>query len=203
MIYALCDKEFLLNNNYNLDDFISAIFKLSKTHNIAMVQYRDKVSNPQMQQKALIYLNDKLNNKITTKHIHNHIPIIINDNLSLLPYCDGIHLGQDDLFKINKNIKLAHKLVYLKTIKQSKLFGLSTHNEVEILQANILKLSYIGLGAYRATSTKDIDNINILGNKAQYLAKISKHKVAIIGGVKLSDNIKNTTYKCICSGLFL
>ena len=197
MIYALCDRGYLNSHNYILDDFISAIKAINNNHKIAMVQYRDKQATKEQKIKALKYLKTTLNDNFS----HN-IPLIINDDISLLEYCDGVHLGQDDLTKINPNYDIACKLVTTKTIKQNKLFGLSTHNEQQILQANTMPLSYIGLGAYKATTTKDISQSNILGKRAKYLAKISSHPVAIIGGVSLDDNIPNTTYKCICSGLF-
>ncbi len=81
-----------------------------------------------------------------------------------------------------------------------KVFGLSTHNEVEILHANTLDLDYIGLGAYKATSTKDVEYI--LGDKISYLAKISKHPVGAIGGVKVMDKLENITYNVVGSNLY-
>lgn len=60
-------------------------------------------------------------------------------------------------------------------------------------------MTYIGLGAYRSTSTKDVSNI--LGDNISYLAKISRHPVGAIGGVKIEDNIKHITYNVIGSSL--
>ena len=80
------------------------------------------------------------------------IPIIINDKIELIEFADGLHLGQEDLDKIHKDKKLAVKLVRLKI--KDKLLGLSTHNEIEILEANELPLDMIGLGAYKNSSTK-------------------------------------------------
>ena len=71
--------------------------------------------------------------------------------------------------------------------RDNKIVGLSTHNKEEILKANSLPLSYIGLGAYRKTSTKD--TTNILGAKIIDLIKFSYHPVAVIGGVKIYDKI--------------
>ena len=82
---------------------------------------------------------------------------------------------------------------------KNKLLGLSTHNELEILEANNFELDMIGLGAYKATNTKDISNI--LGEKLQYLAKMSKHPVCAIGGVKVDDIIKNTKFNCVGSAI--
>lgn len=82
----------------------------------------------------------------------------------------------------------------------NKIIGISTHNEVEILEANKLPLDYIGLGAYKATVTKDVEYI--LGDKISYLAKISKHPVGAIGGVKVTDELENITYNVVGSDLY-
>lgn len=82
----------------------------------------------------------------------------------------------------------------------NKIFGLSTHNELEILRANELDLDYIGLGAYKNTSTKDVDNI--IGDKISYLAKVSKHPVGAIGGVRVTDKLENITYNVVGSDLY-
>ncbi len=130
------------------------------------------------------------------------IPIIINDTIKLLDYCDGLHLGQEDLDSLLHEFKLKDKELLIKLLKKkypNKIFGLSTHNEIEILEANKFQLDYIGLGAYKSTSTKDVSHI--LGDSISYLAKISKHPVGAIGGVSITDKIKNITYNVIGSGL--
>jgi len=181
-IYALCDYETLIKKNISLLEYI----KILNKYNITLLQYRDKISSIEQIKQNLIFLKQHLN-----------IPIIINDNLNLVEFCDGLHVGQEDLYKINIDQQLAIKLLRKKI--GNKILGLSTHNEIEILKANELDLDYIGLGAYRDTSTKDVSTV--LGEKISYLAKISKHKVAAIGGIKLDDNIENIYYYVIGSGL--
>ena len=58
----------------------------------------------------------------------------------------------------------------------------------------------IGLGAYRATSTKEVSNI--LGEALSSLAKASSHDVAAIGGVKSGDKIKGVRYLVLGSNLY-
>lgn len=182
-IYALCDFSTLQKKAYSLEQFIQKTAHLP----IKIIQYRDKINSKVIQKKNLLTLK-KLTN----------IPVIINDNIDLVEFCDGLHLGQEDIEKIHKNKELAVKLVRSK-IKR-KLFGISTHNEIEILETNNLDLDYIGLGAYRNTSTKDVDNI--IYDKAEYLAKLSIHPVGIIGGVRKDDVIQNVTYNVIGSDLY-
>ena len=120
-LYVLCDYETLLKKNISLKFFVD----LCKKKDVKIIQYRDKISSLQEQKTNLLYLKSQLN-----------IPIIINDKIELIEFADGIHLGQEDLEKIHKDKKIAVKLVRLKI--KDKLLGLSTHNEIEILEANEL-----------------------------------------------------------------
>ena len=163
------------------------VIKLCKNKNVKLVQYRDKVSTINIQKENLTFLKENLN-----------IPILINDKIELIEFCDGLHLGQEDFDLIHKDKKIALKLIRKKI--KNKLLGLSTHNEIEILEANELDLDMIGLGAYRNTNTKEVDTL--LGDNITYLAKISKHPVCAIGGVKISDKIKNITFNVVGSGFY-
>ncbi len=189
MIYALCDYQTLQKFDKTLSEFIQICNNL----HVALIQYRDKINNIDIQKQNILFL--KQNTKI---------PIIINDNLDLLKIADGLHIGQDDLENIRSNIlKLNSKEMVFKFLKKlypTKIIGLSTHNEFEILEANSFDIDYIGLGAYRTTNTKDVSTI--LGEKISYLAQMSKHKVGAIGGVKIKDKIPNISYNVIGSGLF-
>ena len=182
-LYVLCDYETLLKKDISLEIFVD----LCKKKDVKLVQYRDKISSLQEQKTNLLYLKSQLN-----------IPIIINDKIELIEFADGLHVGQEDLAKIHKDKKLAVKIVRLKI--KDKLLGLSTHNEIEILEANELALDMIGLGAYRNTNTKDVSSI--IGSKISYLAKISKHPVCAIGGVRMDDIIENIRFNVIGSNFF-
>ena len=182
-LYVLCDNETLLKKNITLEKFVV----LCKEKDVKIIQYRDKVSSLEDQKSNLLYLKSELN-----------IPIIINDKIELIEFADGLHLGQEDFENIHKDKKIALKLVRAKI--KNKLLGLSTHNEIEILEANNLELDMIGLGAYKSTSTKDVSTI--LGDKISYLAKISKHPVCAIGGVQIDDKIENIRFNVVGSGFY-
>lgn len=182
-LYVLCDYETLLKKNISIESFVN----LCKNKNVKLIQYRDKISSIQIQKENLIFLKKSLD-----------IPILINDKIELIEYCDGLHFGQEDFALVHKDKKIAIKLIRKKIGK--KLLGLSTHNEVEILEANNLEIDMIGLGAYRNTNTKDVDTV--LGERIVYLAKISVHPVCAIGGVKIDDNIKNVTFNVVGSGFY-
>ena len=182
-LYALCDFQTLNKQKLSLLDFIQIL----KKYEVKLIQYRDKINPLETQRKNLQYLKENLN-----------IPIIINDKIELISFADGLHLGQEDLKKIHENKELAIKIIRKKV--GNKLLGLSTHNELEILEANKLDLDMIGLGAYKGTKTKEVSNI--LGEKASYLAKVSIHPVCIIGGVKIEDKIENATFNVVGSNLY-
>jgi len=183
-LYALCDEEMLLRYNVSLREFV----EIAKRKNAEIIQYRNKKDSKE-------YIKSRL---IEIRKFYDGF-LIINDNYELSPFCDGVHLGQEDITKIDKNKKIAIK-VLKEVIGNDKIIGLSTHNEQEVLEANELELNYIGLGAYRNTSTKK-DIKHILGEKLDEIASLSKHFVAAIGGVKEDDKFLHVTYHVIGSGL--
>jgi len=183
LLYVLCDWDTLQKRDISLNKFVD----LCKDSNVKLIQYRDKTSSLAQQKENLIFLKKNLD-----------VPILINDKIDLIEFCDGLHLGQEDFDLIHKDKKIAVKLIR-KRIK-NKLLGLSTHNEIEILESNELDIDMIGLGAYKNTITKDINNI--LGENISYLAQMSKHPVCAIGGVKIEDKIKNITFNVVGSGFY-
>jgi len=154
---------------------------------IPIAQYRNKIYNKKKIESDLKVIKANFSGKL-----------IINDYVEFIDLADGLHLGQDDLSSIDKDFKIAIKIVRDKI--KNKILGLSTHNIEEIKVANTLEIDYIGLGAYRATNTKD--NVKVKGFKLLNVAKESNKSVAIIGGVKLNDNFpKEIEFKVIGSDL--
>ena len=192
-IYALLDFDNLKKYNISIKDFC----KTSKGLKAKILQYRDKNST----------LEEKIKRIKEIKKYWKKT-LIVNDTLELLHFADGIHIGQEDLenlcqkynlneYEIIKKIKNGEWKVengkfkfinfQFSTSNSQFIIGLSTHNKEEILKANKLPLNYIGLGAYRPTTTKETSNI--LGEKIIKLIKFSNHPVAVIGGVKIYDKI--------------
>ena len=183
-LYALCDQDLLDNYNISLKDFIT----IAKEKNAKIIQYRNKTADITFIKEQLILIRQQYDGFL-----------IINDAYELIEFCDGVHVGQDDLKLIDKDIFKAVEILR-KIIGNDKLLGISTHNEEEVSQANKMDLNYIGLGAFRATSTKTDVN-TILGDNLDNIALNSKHLVAAIGGVKLDDKFSNVEYHVIGSGL--
>jgi thiamine-phosphate pyrophosphorylase len=184
-LYALIDKATLIKKGKSIE----WIVKRAKDLNASLIQYRNKTGG----------FYEKKEDLLTIKLLCGSIPLIINDDMKLIEYCEGIHLGQNDMLNFAKEINNAADIVR-RVLGDKKLFGLSTHNVDEVKAANFLSVDYIGLGAYRKTDTKDTDNI--LGDSLNVVAGFSKKPVAAIGGVKLSDEFENVTYLAVGSGLY-
>lgn len=183
-LYALCDQDLLDKKGLSLEDFI----EIAKQKNAEIIQYRNKNADVAFIKQQLIKI----------RKLYDGF-LVVNDAYELVEFCDGVHVGQDDLRAIDKDIFKAVKILR-EVIKKEKLLGISTHNKEEVLQANLMDINYIGLGAYRDTSTKD-DISTIIGEKLDEIASLSKHFVAAIGGVKENDKFVHVTYHVIGSGL--
>ncbi len=184
MIYALIDKKSLNDRNIDLSSLLEAI----NTQDIPLLQYRNKNNS-----------KDEIKSDLELIRAEYRGEIIINDYLEFIDLADGLHLGQEDLFAINVDPQKACKEV--RNIIGKKIFGLSTHDKNEIEIANTLDVDYVGLGAYRSTGTKS--DARVYGEKLLEIARYSKHPLALIGGIKLSDRFdERITYRVIGSDLF-
>ncbi len=182
-LYALCDIDTLHKEGITILSFAQRAKKLGAK----VLQYRNKHADIATIKTDLIALR-----KIWDGFL------IINDHYELAQFCDGVHIGQEDLYAIDPNVSRAVKILKM-AIGEDKIIGLSTHNIDEIEIANSLDINYIGLGAYRSTSTKS--EAKVLGERLDAIAAHSKHPVAAIGGVKLDDTFNHVSYHVIGSGL--
>jgi len=183
-LYALCDQDMLDKNGISLEKFID----IARQQNAEIIQYRNKDADISFIKQQLIAIRKLFDGFL-----------IVNDAYELVEFCDGVHVGQEDLKKIDEDVYKAVNILR-SVINDDKLLGISTHNEEEVLAANNMNLNYIGLGAFRSTSTKK-DVSSLLGSKLDDIAAKSKHLVAAIGGVRLDDSFENVTYHVIGSGL--
>ncbi len=182
-IYALCDRDALRLRNLTLEQFVHK----AKEHHATILQYRNKSDSI-----------DTIRHELAVLRLLWRETLLINDYSELVSLCDGIHIGQEDLYALDPHPHNA--ITKLKQIiGESKMIGLSTHNRQEIEIANGLPIDYIGLGAYRATSTKK--EATVLGEDLDTLASYSLYPVAAIGGVSLEDTFTHVTYNVIGTGL--
>ncbi|MEA2073173.1 MAG: thiamine phosphate synthase [Campylobacterota bacterium] len=183
-LYALCDQDMLDEKGVSVEEYIT----LAKQNNAEIIQYRNKNADIAFIKQQLILIRKNYDGFL-----------IVNDAYELVEFCDGVHVGQEDLKSIDEDVSKAVRILR-SVITKDKILGISTHNEEEVLQANDMDLNYIGLGAYRDTSTKK-DISTTLGDKVESISQKSKHLVAVIGGVKLDDKFTHATYSVIGSGL--
>jgi len=183
-IYALLDEDSLQKFGWNTKQFVER----AKNVDAQIIQYRNKNGS----------LNEIKNRLQEIVSLFDGV-VIVNDYPELAHLCHGLHVGQEDLRSFG--ISPQEAVLHLKRkIGDSRWLGLSTHNAEEIEIANTLPLNYIGLGAYRNTSTKS--DAKVLGDALPKLAALSHHPVAAIGGVKLNDKIDNITYLVVGSALY-
>ncbi len=166
-LYALCDQDLLDKKALSVEAFV----EIAKQKNAEIIQYRNKNGDVAFIKQQLIKIRKMYEGFL-----------IVNDAYELVEFCDGVHVGQEDLRLIDKDVLMAAKILR-SVIKKDKILGISTHNKEEVLQANEMDLNYIGLGAYRDTNTKS-DISTVLGDKLDDIASHSKHLVAAIGGVR-------------------
>jgi thiamine-phosphate pyrophosphorylase len=183
-LYALIDRDSLKHRAVSLATLTKTIAYLQAP----IVQYRAKNISTQQ----------RIDDLKKIRSLYRGL-IIVNDDIDAIEYADGLHLGQEDLvqFGINKDDAIAK----IRSQIDKKLLGISTHNKVEVLEANQLALDYIGLGAYRTTNTKKEAKV---GENLLEVAQASKHKVALIGGVRVDDRFEDSVidYQVVGSDLF-
>ncbi len=182
-LYALCDKGLLDKFDISIDDFVQRALR----HGAKVIQYRDKYGSMDRQRRALERLRGSFDGTL-----------IINDNYALFEYCDGIHIGQEDLSNIGDTPQAAIKALRAKV--SNKIIGLSTHNLKEVRVANSLDIDYIGVGAYRDTQTKT--GVQLLEDGLDEIVNVSTKKIAVIGGVRLDDTIDGVEYIVVGSDLY-
>ena len=182
-LYALCDQGLLDSRGVSLEEFIA----IAKQNDAEIIQYRNKTAD-------ISFIKTQL---IKIRKLYDGF-LIVNDSYELIEFCDGVHLGQEDLLNIDTELQRAVSMVR-SVIGQDKILGISTHNEKEVLEANEMDLNYIGLGAYKDTQTKNVPHT--LGDSLDAIAAKSKHLVGAIGGVNLRDKFSHVRYHVIGSGL--
>lgn len=182
-LYALCDQDMLDKKSVSLSEYI----EIAKANSAEIIQYRNKSAD-------IAFIKSQL---IEIRKMYDGF-LIVNDKYELVEFCDGVHVGQEDLQQVDSDIYKAVKILR-SVVGTDKILGISTHNEKEVLQANEMDLNYIGLGAYRDTNTKDV--AVVVGDKVDAIASKSKHPVGVIGGVSKNDKFTHVTYHVIGSGL--
>ncbi|WP_456451013.1 thiamine phosphate synthase [Hydrogenimonas sp.] len=184
-LYALLDEASLQAHGWSVERFVEAAQRL----NAEILQYRNKTGDTALIARRLETLSSLFRGRV-----------VVNDHPELASLCGGVHLGQEDLARYGATKTEALAKVRA-MVGEGRWVGLSTHNAREIEEANGLPLDYVGLGAYRATTTKS--DARVLGErKLPELAALSRHPVAAIGGVRVDDAIPHVRWNVVGSGIY-
>ena len=165
-IYLISPKK--IKDNFFYDE----LNKILKTKKVSFFQLRLK--NQSLKNKITV---GKKVLKICKKY---KVKFIVNDDpfLAKKLMADGCHLGQKDM-----NYKNARKLL------GKKIIGITCHNSKKLIKNAIKnKASYIALGAFFSTKTKQVKykaSLKILN----WAKKTTNIPVVAIGGIKF-DNYK-------------
>src|SRR5690625_32047 len=169
----LLNNYFIMGSQNTSQDPIK-VLRAAITGGITCFQFREKGKGAKT---GIERLNLGLNlRKLCREH---RIPFIVNDDieLALKLDADGIHVGQGDI-PVNE---------LRQQIPPHYMIGLSTSTVGESLEAERLKVDYIGVGPIHATATKE-DALQPIGLKG--LQEIRQHTqlpIVAIGGITVAD----------------
>lgn len=101
---------------------------------------------------------------------------IVNDDVSIAAEvdADGVHVGQEDMLLGEARERWP---------VPGKVFGLSTHDEVQERKARELRPDYIGVGPVFATPTKDKPDPVLGPDRAAAIVRASPLTTVAIGGI--------------------
>tara|TARA_B100000809_G_scaffold85509_1_gene83954 strand:+ start:847 stop:1491 length:645 start_codon:yes stop_codon:yes gene_type:complete len=175
--------------NYSLmyvtDDSITddtAFFKILEDAlkgGASIIQLREKSCN------TLSFYNRAL--KVRVLCYAYRVPLIINDrvDIALAAEADGVHIGQTDM-PYNKVREL---------LGANKIIGLSVSNKEQAIEAENLRVDYIGISPIFNTASKKSDLAPSLGIEGlKMIRPLFSKPIVCIGGIhqkNVADIIKN------------
>lgn len=163
-LYAVTDRTWL--NGRTLADCV----KESIAGGATMIQIREKsLGYDEFKSQAL---------EIQAICTENHIPFIVNDNVSLAREisADGVHVGQEDMNAVNVR----------KLIGAGKILGVSVRTADEAITAERNGADYLGAGAVFHTGTK-LDAADVSHETLREICESVKIPVVAIGGISAGN----------------
>ena len=135
-----------------------------------LIQYRDKVLDEaefEAEAREALRLCRAAPGEPATLILNDHVEIAARIG------ADGVHLGQDDMRPAE-----ARRL-----LGPNAIIGLSTHDEAEVLAAELQPVSYVNIGPMFPTQTKD--HLHALGlDEVVGLSRLTRHAWTTMGGIK-------------------
>lgn len=136
---------------------------------VRFIQYRDK----EISDFEFVHTGKKIAQECS----NFGATLLLNDRVHLVKEigADGVHLGQEDTPALEAR----------KILGSNSIIGLSTHNEKEVAEAQLLPIDYINIGPMFATNTKDHSQYGTLGlDRVIELSRKSLLPFTSMGGIK-------------------
>ncbi len=153
----------------------------------AVVSYAEELINAGV---TLIQLRDKSEPANTRRFLScarelrrvtmDRATLIINDrvDLCLASDADGVHLGQDDL-----SPEMARRIFDQVKDGKARFIGFSTHNLIQIRQADTLPVDYIAIGPVFATGSKANPDPVVGLEGVRQARQVTRKPLVAIGGI--------------------
>lgn len=178
-LYAIVDMETLARRGLGLREFAEGL----RAAGVSWVQLRDKAGTPQEVLEAAKVLRAAMGVRCT---------LTMNDraDLAALAGFDGVHVGQGDLEVGDAKavVRWPRTRPHPLTIEPSRgwgtrLVGLSTHSEGQVLEADAGEADYVAIGPVFRTGTKS-DAEAVVGLAGVRRAReLTRKPLVAIGGI--------------------
>jgi thiamine-phosphate pyrophosphorylase len=133
---------------------------------VTVIQYRNKSGNARVMLEQARELKTQLGASVR---------LIMNDraDLSLMAGFDGVHVGQDDLFP--ESVR--------RLIGPERWLGVSTHNPVQLAEADKTSADYLAVGPVFLTSSKDRPDPEVGLEGVRRARHLTRKPLVAIGGI--------------------
>ena len=134
-----------------------------------LLQYRNKNGNA----RQMLEQSRELKKRLASRH--TAVRLIMNDraDLCLAAEFDGVHVGQEDLSP--ESVR--------KIIGSERWLGVSTHNPVQVREADLTSADYLAIGPVFATSSKDKPDPVVGLDGVRRARAFTRKPLVAIGGI--------------------
>lgn len=154
------------------EEFYSRIQRAIEAEVITCIQYREQTKDLQKFTRTAHRLKEMLCGKNIPLIINNHVDVALAVN------AEGVHLGQTD-FPYKDAKRLLGK----------KVIGLTVDTIEDVLEAEALDVSYLGVQVFPSKNTKPVHKKLWWPEGLKKIRELSRHRLVAIGGIHL-DNLE-------------
>jgi thiamine-phosphate pyrophosphorylase len=178
-LYAIIDRATLEARNVPVMEFAQEL----RDGGVTLVQYRDKVGGPQEVLRAAA--------EISAAFEGSGVTLILNDRADLAVLAGwGVHVGQGDLSPADAKTVVLRTIPHPSQVREgwaTRLVGVSTHNEAQLIAADASDADYIAIGPVFATATK-LNAEPVVGLDGVRRARaLTRKPLVAIGGITLQN----------------